>query len=509
MKPRLNGGEPADIGPLGVIDVGSNSVRLVIYEGAIRAPAPLFNEKVLCGLGRAQATTGKLGKESVDRALAALRRFRAIAHIRGVTKLSIIATAAVREASNGEQFIERAEHECGVRIRILSGEEEARFAGRGVLFGFGAADGIAGDLGGGSLELTDLTGTRLRGATSLPLGGLKLIGVTGDNLDRAVAVIEEGLAEVPWLAPAPDRSFYAIGGTWRALARLHMEETRYPLQVIHGYAIPTCAAIEFCDAVRKEATIAGYERISRARREVLPVGAMVMRRLLYRLQPDQVVFSGCGIREGLLWDLLSDRERLKDPLLSLCERHAQLNSRSAVHARELCNWTDPIFRPPGPSETVEERRLRHAACLISDADWHTQPDYRGKNSFGLITDAALAGIDHPGRLFLAFSVYFRHLGPNQAAVDALSPVSRQLVQPCALRRALLIAAAIRTAHMLSMGRPGIINTTSLSYEPGKLVLDIPAPYGNLDGEGLRRRFRELAGLLKRQPHINFGRKSPK
>ncbi|MCL4767094.1 MAG: Ppx/GppA family phosphatase [Hyphomicrobiaceae bacterium] len=481
--------------PLGVIDIGSNSVRLVVYEGAVRAPTPLFNEKVLCGLGRSVASTGRLGEESVARALAALRRFRAIAHVLDVKHLRVVATAAVRDAADGKDFIARGEEACGWPIHVLSGEHEAELAAKGILMGFGEADGVAGDLGGGSLELIDISGSRLRQAATLPLGGLRLLDLTGSRMDDALAFADEQITRFGWLAENRGRSFYAVGGTWRALARLHMDDTDYPLRVMQGYTVSTRDTIAFCEELRAGGRVKGFDGIARARREVLPFGALVMERLLRRLEPDKVVFSVFGIREGLLFSLLSEHERRKDPLLSFCDDYARLRSRSARHARELCAWTDAIFAEPGPKETAEERRLRHAACLISDVGWRAHPDYRGEQSLNVIAHAALAGIDHPGRLFLAMSIYFRHVGGGDAAPDEFSSRIRRLMDKRALHRARVLGAALRTAHMLSIGMPGIIDETPLCYDAGRLVLSIPPVYAALDGERLRRRFEALAGLL--------------
>ena len=182
---------------------------------------------------------------------------------------------------------------------------------------------------------------------------------------------------------------------------------------MHGYCMPTKEAIDFCEEIRKAKKLSampGIEEISRPRREVLPYGALVLERLLKKLEPRAVHFSVFGIREGLVYSLLSETERRKDPLLSFCADYARLRSRSAEHAVELCDWTDALFEPPGPKETEEERRLRHAACLLSDISWRAHPDYRGEQSLILIAHAALGGIDHPGRVFLALAIYFRHVG---------------------------------------------------------------------------------------------------
>lgn len=502
----LDRGRLDNLEPVAVIDIGSNSVRLVVYEGAVRSPSPLFNEKVLCGLGRTVGSTGKLGNESVARALAALARFREITRILGVKNVHAIATAAVREAADGAQFIKKGEAAAGCPIQILSGEREAELAANGILMGFPAPNGIAGDLGGGSLELIDIAGATRRAAVTLPIGGLRLIDSALGKPDRAAEIAEQHVTSVPWLARGEGRTFFAVGGTWRSLARLHMEMTDYPLRVMHGYRLAAREALDLCEVVRKTKRLAelkGGSAISKARREVLPYGAIAMEQVIRRMKPADVVFSVFGIREGLVHALLSEAERRKDPLISFCEDYAGLRSRSAAHARELCDWTDVLFIAPGPKESDEERRLRHAACLLSDIGWRAHPDYRGEQSLNVIAHAALGGIDHDGRIFLALAVYFRHVGPDEDGQmpDHLSERLRARVTKRTLRRARIVGAAIRAAHMLSIGRPGVIDATPIAYEGEKLVLTLPKTHAALDGERLARRFSVLADLLERQPEI--------
>jgi exopolyphosphatase/guanosine-5'-triphosphate,3'-diphosphate pyrophosphatase len=497
-----------ELEPIGVVDIGSNSVRLVVYEGAVRSPTPIFNEKVLCGLGRQVASTGRLGQESVERALAALARFRAINRILGVKNVRAIATAACREAADGGVFIAAGESVLGARIQVLSGEREAQLAAQGIMMGFREPDGVAGDLGGGSLELIDIRVDSLRQAATLPLGGLRLIDASGGKIDKAVDLVDAEIARVRWVGDGRDRAFYAVGGAWRAIARLHMEEVDYPLRVMHGYAMQTQQAIAFCEEIRKTrrlSTLIGIDELPRPRREVLPFGALVLERILKRLEPREVHFSVFGIREGLLYSLLSENERRRDPLLSFCADYAQLRSRSAEHAAELCTWTDALFEPPGPKESEEERRLRHAACLLSDISWRAHPDYRGEQSLNLIAHTALGGIDHPGRVFLALAIYFRHIGTvaDANADSRLSARLKDLVSKKQYRRARIIGAAIRAAHMLSIGRPGIIDETPLSYRGNRLLLTLPKSYAALDGERLRRRFAALANLLECAPEVRL------
>ncbi len=493
----------SDLEPIGVIDIGSNSVRLVVYEGAVRSPTPLFNEKVLCGLGRNVASTGSLAPEAVERAIQALQRFKTIAHVLGVKTLLAIATAAVREAKNGREFLARGEAAAGCAIEVLSGEKEARLAAQGIMMGFVDADGIAGDLGGGSLELIDLKGGKLTDAVTLPLGGLRLIDTTGNRLEKAVDVIDEAISRVSWLKQGQGRKFYAVGGTWRSLAKLHMEMSNYPLRVMQGYVIATKPAQDFAEMVRrskKPQTLAG---VARARRDVLPFGSLVLERLLRQLQPSEVVFSVFGIREGLIYGLLPEVEQRRDPLLSFCEDYAALRSRSVEHAHELCRWTDQIFDTPELAESTEEQRLRHAACLLSDVGWRAHPDYRGEQSLNTIAHAGLGGVDHSGRIFLALAIYHRHESSDESG-EHLSERLRSLVTKRVQKRAKITGAAIRTAHMLSIGMAGVIEDTRLSYENGKLVLTIPKPYAGLDGERLRRRFEQLAALVGKGAVLRIG-----
>lgn len=277
-----------------------------------------------------------------------------------------------------------------------------------------------------------------------------------------------------------------------------MEQYDYPLRVMHGFSLPTRAALAFCESMRKQkrlTAVPGISEISKPRREVLPYGALALEQLLRHVQPSTVLFSVFGIREGLLFRLLPPSEQQKDPLISFCEDYARLRSRSLAHARELCAWTDALFVPPGPAETPEERRLRHAACLISDIGWRAHPDYRGEQSLNVVAHAALGGIDHPGRIFLALSVYYRHAGLGESHGEHLSERLKSAAGKRLQKRARIVGAAVRAAHMLSVGMPGVIDETPLSYEGDKLVLTIARPHADLDGDRLRRRFASLAQLV--------------
>lgn len=494
QRPQLE-----ELEPLGVIDIGSNSVRLVIYEGAVRSAAPLFNEKVLCGLGKQVASTGKLGKDATEQALAALVRFRAIARILGTKNVRAVATAAVRDATDGEAFIRRGEEVCGTKISVLSGRKEAELVAQGIRMGFLSPSGIAGDLGGGSLELTDIAGDQLNHFVTTPLGGLRMIDATENKIEKAGELIDAELDKIDWLSAGKGRPFYAVGGTWRAMAKVHMEANDYPLRVMHGYSLSIDEAMALCTSLRKSKKLASYPGIqaaNRARREVVPFGAFVMERLLKRISPSEVIMSVFGIREGMLYGLLPGFEQQKDPLLCFCESYARLRSRSYEHALELCAWTDALFTREDLQESEEEKRLRYAACLISDIGWRAHPDYRGEQSLNLIAHSGMSGIDHPGRIFLALSIYYRHVGASPRNTHELSQRLKEAVSKRGEQRARIVGAAIRCAHMLSVGMPNVIDETQLEFGSDKrLILKMPKVHAGLDGDRLRRRLETLANLV--------------
>lgn len=503
--PPANSPLPPD-GPVAVIDIGSNSIRLLIYEGAVRSPSPLFNEKVLSGLGRKMASTGRLGDKAMERALWALKRFRAIAEQMSVDSAYAVATEAVRRAENGRDFILRAQNVLGCPIRVIDGREEAQLAADGVAAGFVAPDGIAGDLGGGSLELIDLSGVKVHAETSVPLGSLNLIDVCGKDYARASTYIDEKLQNIRWLERGAGRPFYAIGGTWRAVARLHMLESDYPLTIVHHYAMTPKQIDALGDAViNRPQTLKSFAKLSGARQEMLPHGIGVLRRLARLIKPSEIIFSAFGVREGLLYQLLPPVEQARDPLIAACEEMAGRRGRSLAYGYELFHWMEPLFKAPGFSETAEERRLRLAACLLSDVGWRGHPDYRGAKVLGLIAQSSFVGIDHPARGFLALAVYYVH---ETNLTGDFSPALRKLIGREWHRRAQLIGIAARAASKLSAATPGVLDKTPLEYQKGKLVLHLAGSFEALDGESLRRRLKILAQFLDCELEVKTGSSLP-
>ncbi|MGH6762724.1 MAG: exopolyphosphatase [Phyllobacterium sp.] len=489
---RVQGREPA-----AVIDIGSNSVRLVIYEGVSRAPTVLFNEKILCGLGKGIVKTGRLDDKAVASALRALQRFRALVVQARAGSVHVLATAAAREAENGPAFIDEAERILNVPIRVLSGREEAYYSALGVISGFNHPDGIMGDLGGGSLELVDIRDRAIGDGITLPLGGLRLQEMANGKLTEAGKIARKHLATAKLLTEGKGRAFYAVGGTWRNIAKLHMSATHYPLHVMHDYQMPASQAVNFLKRVASGNVdkMRGIEEVSKNRRSLLSYGARVLLEIIKKMQPEKIVFSAIGVREGYLYSLLSEPEQMTDPLISAADELAVLRSRSPTHARELAEWTGTAFAALGFDETEDEARDRRAACLLADISWRAHPDYRGPQSLNIIAHAAFIGIDHPGRTFIALASFFRHEGMTS---NAIAPEVIELATPRLFERARILAGIFRVLYPLSASMPNLIPTLKWRNEGDALVLVVPTKFADLvNNNVVDGRLQQLAKLTGR------------
>lgn len=485
-------GRLQDRQPVGVVDIGSNSVRLVIYEGNCRTLTVLFNEKVLSGLGKGLTQTNRLDPQAIDSALAALRRFRKLAEQAHVVELHPIATAAAREAQNGPEFIAAAEEAIGSPIAILSGADEARYAAEGVLAGFHTPGGIGGDLGGGSLELVDIHDGHFEGGLTLPLGGLRLRDLAEGDLSRAQAIADSHLAACALAGKGEGRPFFAVGGTWRNLAKLHMAQTKYPLHVMHGYEIDATGIEDFLDNILRgdSEKLQGIGAVSKSRRPLLAYGAVALKSVMRHLKPSKIVMSALGVREGYLYSLLPDAEKAKDPLIESARELSILRSRSPAHALELVEWSRRTFEAFGIEETEEEERLREAACLLADIGWRAHPDYRGKQSLSIIAHAAFPAVDHRGRAYLGLTNYYRHEGSFE---QMQLPELERLIEERLMTRARILASLFRATYLLTASMPGVLDQLKWAQDPrGGFTLVIPRALAALIGERPEGRLQQFA-----------------
>jgi exopolyphosphatase/guanosine-5'-triphosphate,3'-diphosphate pyrophosphatase len=338
----------------------------------------------------------------------------------------------------------------------------------------------------------------VKAGVTLPLGGLALQDISSKSVKKAEKIVRSALEGASLLEIGKGRTFYAIGGTWRALARLHMWQTGYPLHVMHGYVMPAKEAFDFSSLVHRvdPEMLSQIEVVTDARRPLLAYAAVVLENLVRIARPKDVVISALGVREGLLYAMLDGAERAKDPLLEAANELNVLRSRSPAHGAELTEWTDRFMVSAGLDESVEERRLRHAACLLADIGWRAHPDYRGEQSLNIIANGAFVAVDHPGRTFIALAVFFRHVG---LVDEELSPRLRELATTRVLDRARVLGAALRVAYLVSASTTGVLPKTPMMVERGRLVLRFDKSLKALAGERVFARLRQLARLIGREP----------
>ena len=482
---------PSSLPRCGVVDLGSNSVRLVVYEGHNRNPVPIFNEKAVLRLGRGLQATGRLNDEGIGPALTVMHRYYLIARAMGAAPFEVLATAAVRDATNGADFVARLRDRMpGVSIRILSGSEEADYAANGVLCGIPDADGILADIGGGSLEVVRLGGGVRGLSQTLPLGVIRLADRSGGNLDLARQSVETDFAAVPWLNEGAGRDLYLVGGAWRALARIHMAQTAYPLRMVHHYRMDRDTARDLAGSITtmSRRLLERMPDAPRRRLDDLPYAAIALRRLLRLTDARRVVFSASGLREGWFMRRMPDAIRLQNPLLSACQEMAGRLGRDPLLPEALFEWTNPLF----PKETDEARYLRRAACWVSDVGSHDHPEFRAEQAYLRVLRQPGIGLDHPTRAFLALSIALRY----EAGADSefLKP-ARALLDNTAADRAELLGAALRLAYTLSAGTPDLLAGTRLRIQGSKLVLSLREDRGVFAGESVVRRLDRLAQTL--------------
>jgi exopolyphosphatase/guanosine-5'-triphosphate,3'-diphosphate pyrophosphatase len=485
---------------IGVIDVGSNSIRLVVYDRLSRSPAVIFNERVLCGLGRGLQRSGRLSPEGRELALENLGRFTLLARQMGVARLEILATAAVRDASDGAQFVAEAERRCKAPVRVISGAEEARLSALGVLSGMPDADGLMGDLGGGSMELVALAKGSIGEQITLPLGPLRLMELGEDEPRRARTVVDEALAPIFWLPACHGRAFYAVGGAWRAIARIHLEQSGYALHIIHHYRVAREEIIDFCrllTGLSRKSLEGMTSSVSRKRLETLPLAALVLHRVLRAAEPAHVVFSAQGIREGRMFSLLPEAVKREDPLISASAAIARADSRFEPLGDELYRWMTPLF----PGETAENARLRHAACHLGDIAWREHPDYRADHGYLRILRLPIAGIDHPSRAFLAVAIAVRY-GRRRGGEE--TQPAEALLDEERLVEAERIGQALRLGIAVSGGVPQLLRRTSLVLDGETVTLRIPDAAADLAGEQTERQLEGLAEAFGRRSVLARG-----
>lgn len=454
-----------------IVDIGSNSVRLVVYDGPVRTPFLLFNEKVTAGLGAALSATGRIDDMAMQRGIDALVRFSGLVRAMEVPSLRCIATAAVRDAANGGEFVARARAEAGMEIEILSGEEEGRASGYGVIGSIPGADGIVADLGGGSLELARVRGGEVERIISLPLGVLRLSAIREKSKGALSKYVASALKKAEWADMGRGLPLYMVGGSWRALAHLDMVLTNFPLPVIHQYHMDTARAATLVRVTAQmgKARLRKIRAISSSRAATLSNASALLAVLVRHLGSSDLIVSAHGLREGLLFQTLSAEERALDPLLVATEAEGEAQGRFPGHGRQIDRWIAPLFRNDPP----EWARLRRAACYLADVAWRANPDFRAERGLEIALHSNWSGIDGSGRAMLGQALYSSFGG-------GIVPTSgfETLVSAEGLNRAVQWGLAIRLAQRLSGGVAAPLGHSRLEF-----VADANANKGKVSNAG--------------------------
>ncbi len=484
--------QPFRDGRIGIIDIGSNSIRLVVYDQQKRSPVPIYNEKVMCALGKGLATTGMLNPEGVELAKQALKRFLAMGRNMEITSLYVMATAAIRDAKDGPSFAKYLEETYDIDVDIISGKKEAKLGAYGICSSMYRPQGVTGDLGGGSLELVRVDDGQIADHASLPIGSLRMIDESKGDRDKLRKLVEKRFADLKWLEDRKVPGFYAIGGSFRALARMHMAANNYPLHILHEYKIDAKNFLSFVRdiAAMPENKLEKFPGSAPRRVPALPGAAIVLEHIIEHARPESIVFSASGIREGYLYEKLSPYIRNQDGLIASCTEFAVKGGRTTSYANEMFTWMYPLVE----KESEKERRLRLAFCLLSDIALHIHPEYRAEWAYHRILHSALTGLTHRERAKLSLALYHRYqfkLRDEWPSLKLLKDGDREWAK--------LVGVSANLAWHLSGSIAGNLHNTSFVLEK-EVVLQLNGNMQDVLGDAVKRRMdgvREAYGEYKK------------
>ena len=489
-RPLFEDAAAMGLGRVGVIDVGSNSVRMVVFDGAARSPAYFFNEKVMCALGAGLSETGHLNPEGRVRALSAIRRFGALAERMGIMPLTAVATAAVRDATDGQAFRDEVLRETGIKIWIIDGKEEARLSAQGVLLGWPGSYGLVCDIGGSSMELADLADGRVGHRVTSALGPLKLRELPGDRkaIKDHVKEVMGGLFQD--MGEKTGQRLFLVGGSWRAIARIDMERRGYPLTVLHEYRMSARQVSKTADYIAKSdlQELRARCHISDSRMSLVPVAIIVLQRLIQQFKPKDIAVSSYGIREGMLYEQMPRELRERDPLIEACRFAESKDARLPGFGRILYDFVKPL----APRANWQRKRIIKAACLLHDVSWRAHPDYRAEVTFDNATRANLGGLKHAERVFLGLALMYRYTSkPGNSRFETLIGMLTEKE----IKEAEILGRAMRLGAMLWVSADSAPGTLKWKAKSATLELTLSAGARPLFGEVAEARFNALATAL--------------
>ena len=475
--------------PLAVIDIGSNSIRLVIYAESIRAPIPIHNESYICAIGRDLEINGKLYSKGVEKALLVLKRFKVILDSIQLEGLYVLGTAALRDAKDGGDFVRRIFKETGFVIQVLTGKEEAERSAYGVLCGIPDANGLVADLGGGSLELINIKEGIIDNYSTFPIGTLRLSQLCKNDILKSKEIIENYISTDKWINIAKGRPLYAVGGSWRALARVCISQMNYPLQVLDNFVLSSNESRELFEFIStlSHDSLENIRGVEKSRAVHLPIATLILNSLLDISKANRLIFSIYGMREGQFYLSLPDKLKEEDPLISASKHICNSINRDILAGNEVFDWLSPIIN----DEDTGQRKLRRSASILRDICWMEHTDYRSEQAFLRVLRLPFMGIQHQDRATLALTLFYRY-GEEETEVVKQSCV---MLSPKRRKWARTIGYALRLSYALTAGNTGLLGKTSIRIINKILTLNLPKNEPVFYSGFYKRRLENLASYL--------------
>ncbi len=500
-RPLFDDPSARDLSRVGVVDVGSNSVRLVVFDGAARSPAYFYNEKIMCALGAGVSDTGLLNPEGRIRALNALHRFQRLAEGMGLSELTVVATAAVRDARDGADFCAEVLEQTGLTVRVIDGREEARLSAQGVLLGWPGSYGLVCDIGGSSMELAEISGGQVGRRVTSDLGPLKLQTIKGGKKGRR-AHIKATMEELHSAMGTQRDRLFLVGGSWRAIARVEMHRLGYPLHVLHEYRMTpqsVRSTAKFIAEHKDHEALRLACGISGARMALVPMAAEVLARVVKTFRPKDIAISSYGIREGMLYEQMPQRLRDRDPLIEACRFAEAKDARMPGFGKRLNTFIEPLFK----SASFSRKRLIKAACLLHDVSWRAHPDYRAESCFDTATRSNLGGLKHSERIFLGLALLHRYRNKREGThFENLY----ELIDEKTRSDAEVLGKAMRFGAMLWMEKDADRGEMRWYPKKKKLELLLSRDAMPLFGEVAEARLNSLAASLDAEVKVKMRRK---
>ena len=304
-----------------------------------------------------------------------------------------------------------------------------------------------------------------------------------------VRELQRRLKAVPWLKEATPPCIYAVGGGFRAIAKLHMIKTEYPLNIVHEYVMNRRALNQTIEKLvsMKPEEVAELPGISAKRASTLIPTAVVLQQLLEVTSAPQVMFSVSGIREGFFYDLLDKEQQAEDPLIASAMDLAALIGRQGTYGKELHAWMTPLFA----SEPMLWQRLRLSLCVLSELAWAIDPNFRASWAYHRIIQSSLKGMDHKERLMLALALYHRYQPKFKGEKRAL-----KLLDERERLWARCVGLAANLAFQLSGGRSGNLHHARLTWHDGQVQLALDEEAAPLRTETVEKRVEMLSEALR-------------